>query len=88
MLEAAHIRPVGLKGGHSLDNSVLLRSDLHNLFDLGLLCVGPDLKTILRAEVRDRHYRALTGRPVQLPRGVPRKSMVAAYSAHRAMHEV
>lgn len=36
-LEAAHIRPVSLDGPNRVDNGLLLRSDVHTLFDLGYL---------------------------------------------------
>ena len=34
VLEAAHIRPYALLGPHRVNNGLLLRSDLHKLFDL------------------------------------------------------
>jgi len=33
VLEAAHIKPYGVGGPHSSENGLLLRSDLHTLFD-------------------------------------------------------
>jgi putative restriction endonuclease len=36
-LEAAHIRPVSESGAHRLDNGLLLRCDVHTLFDAGYL---------------------------------------------------
>lgn len=38
-LQAAHIRPVAQEGQHRLDNGLLLRSDVHILFDNGYLGV-------------------------------------------------
>lgn len=35
MLEAAHIRPYAQGGQHRVENGLLLRSDLHTLFDRG-----------------------------------------------------
>ncbi len=40
-LEAAHIRPVASGGEHRVDNGLLLRSDIHTLFDRGFLGVDP-----------------------------------------------
>lgn len=51
VLEAAHIRPYSQAQDHSLSNGLLLRSDLHKLFDLGYVGVNP--KT-LRIEVSRR----------------------------------
>jgi putative restriction endonuclease len=36
VLEAAHIRPYATGGKHALSNGLLLRSDLHRLFDLAI----------------------------------------------------
>lgn len=41
-LEAAHIQRYSRGGNHELPNGLLLRSDLHKLFDLGYVSVDPD----------------------------------------------
>jgi len=41
VLVAAHIVPYGQGGEHRVDNGILLRSDLHTLFDRGYLTVTP-----------------------------------------------
>ncbi len=41
VLQAAHNRPVSEGGQHRLDNGLLLRSDVHTLFDKGYLGVDP-----------------------------------------------
>lgn len=43
-LEAAHIRPYGDVGEHEARNGVLLRRDIHSLFDAGYVTVAPDLR--------------------------------------------
>ena len=45
VLQAAHIRPYSAGGRHELSNGLLLRSDLHTLFDLGYMTVEPNKKT-------------------------------------------
>ncbi len=52
VLEAAHIRPVAHGGMHRSDNGMLLRSDIHTLFDRGY--VGVDTKHRLRVSRRLR----------------------------------
>lgn len=42
VLEAAHIVPVGEGGRHEVGNGLLLRSDVHHLFDDGYITVTPD----------------------------------------------
>jgi putative restriction endonuclease len=44
VLEAAHIKPYALHGPQRVSNGILLRSDLHKLFDLGYMTVTPDLR--------------------------------------------
>jgi putative restriction endonuclease len=35
VLEAAHIRPVAQEGDHTLSNGLLMRADMHILYDRG-----------------------------------------------------
>jgi hypothetical protein len=46
VLQAAHIRPVTEEGENRVDNGLLLRSDVHTLFDRGYLGVHPDRNTL------------------------------------------
>jgi putative restriction endonuclease len=67
VLEAAHIKPYALEGPHSVKNGILLRSDLHKLFDLGYVTVTPTLKLEvsrrLKAEWENgREYYAYHGK--------------------------
>lgn len=41
VLDAAHIRPYALVQRHEVSNGLLLRSDLHRLFDEGYVTVDP-----------------------------------------------
>lgn len=47
VLEAAHIKPVSEGGLHRLDNGLLLRSDVHTLFDRGYISVTPDHRVLV-----------------------------------------
>lgn len=42
LIEAAHIYPHSESGQNNIANGILLRSDLHILFDCGLLCIDPE----------------------------------------------
>jgi putative restriction endonuclease len=71
-LEAAHIKPFSLVGEHSLDNGLLLRADLHKLFDDGYVSVQPDLTFRVSKAIRDefengRDYYILDGRRLRDP---------------------
>lgn len=72
VLEAAHIRPVAKFGDHAVDNGLLLRSDVHTLFDKGYVTVTPDLKFKVSRRLNDewsngRVYYQLDGKPIHLP---------------------
>lgn len=42
VLQAAHIRPYSSDGPHEIPNGILLRSDIHTLFDDGYITIAPD----------------------------------------------
>ena len=52
VLQAAHVRPVTEGGTHALSNGLLLRSDIHTLFDRGYVTVEPDLTICVRDRLR------------------------------------
>jgi putative restriction endonuclease len=51
-LEAAHIRPVHRGGEHRFDNGILLRSDVHKLFDDGYVTVTPKLEFLVSNQLK------------------------------------
>jgi putative restriction endonuclease len=53
VLEAAHIKPYTNEGPHQVSNGLLLRSDLHKLFDVGYLTVTPELKLEVSPRLRE-----------------------------------
>jgi putative restriction endonuclease len=72
VLEAAHILPYKRGGEHRVDNGLLLRSDLHRLFDFGYVTVTADhefrVGERLRTEFNNgRSYYGLDGSPIALP---------------------
>jgi putative restriction endonuclease len=72
VLQAAHIRPVTSGGQHRLDNGLLLRSDVHTLFDRGYLGIDPRYRLLVSPRLRqdfsngDQYY-AQAGKVVDLP---------------------
>lgn len=52
-LEAAHIRPVSDGGRHEVENGLLLRADVHKLFDKGYVTVTPDYRFHASRRLRD-----------------------------------
>lgn len=71
LLEAAHIRPHARGGSSTVDNGLLLRADLHTLFDLGMLTLevqGAEIVVALPPDVRcESPYQGLHGRKVTAP---------------------
>jgi putative restriction endonuclease len=72
VLDAAHIKPYSQLGEHRVENGLLLRKDLHTLFDAGYVTVTPELQLRVSGRIREefengRDYYALQGRDVRLP---------------------
>lgn len=72
VLEAAHIKPVAVGGEHRIDNGLLLRSDLHKLFDLGYATVTPNGEFRVSPKLREtwmngRVYYDLDGSQIRRP---------------------
>ena len=72
VLDAAHIKPYSESGPHRLDNGLLLRTDVHTLFDAGYLTVTPDLRVRVSRRIREKFengggYYALEGRELTVP---------------------
>ncbi|MEV1005260.1 HNH endonuclease [Nonomuraea sp. NPDC050202] len=53
VLQAAHIRPLSAGGEHRLDNGLLLRSDVHTLYDRGYLAVDPQHRLLVSPRLRE-----------------------------------
>ncbi len=86
-LEAAHIRPYGEGGPHEAQNGLLLRRDIHSLFDAGYVTVTPDLRFEVSRRIREefengRHYYALGGQPIGHPMDVKLRPDPGALSWH------
>lgn len=70
-LAACHIKPYAEFGPHTVNNGILLRSDLHNLFDQGYLTVTLDHKVEVSRRIKEefengRHYYALHGQSLAI----------------------
>ena len=72
-LEAAHIRPFGDGRPHDISNGLLMRADLHRLFDRGYLTVAPDARIEISSRLKaDFHngksYYPLHGEESRFPK--------------------
>lgn len=83
ILDAAHIQPYADGGAHNVTNGLLLRTDIHRLFDLGYVTVSNEGHFEVGRRLKDdfengQHYYAIHGQPISLPRD----------SAQRPAHDV
>jgi len=53
VLEAAHIMPFAEHGPHDPQNGLLLRSDFHTLFDLGMVTVTPEYRVHISSRIKE-----------------------------------
>ncbi len=72
VLEAAHIQPYGQGGEHRVDNGLLLRSDVHRLYERGYVTVTPDyvfrVGESLRQDFKNGHsYYGLDRQRISVP---------------------
>ena len=72
VLQAAHIRPVANGGENRLDNGLLLRSDVHTMFDRGYIGVDPSHRLVVSQRLREdfgngEQFYAKAGRVIALP---------------------
>lgn len=90
-LDAAHIVPYGEGGFHEASNGILMRRDIHSLFDAGYVTVTPDMAFEVSRRIREeyengRDYYALHGRRIALPEKPsqwPNKSALIWHNDHR-----
>lgn len=71
-LEAAHIRSYAEGGEHDVSNGLLLRRDIHSVFDAGYVTFDDDLRMVVSDTVRTvfdngNEYRRLHGHKLKVP---------------------
>jgi putative restriction endonuclease len=72
VLEAAHIQPYSQGGAHRVENGLVLRTDIHRLFDKGYVTVDEDHRFFVGRRLKEefengRSYYGLHGHPLHLP---------------------
>ena len=73
VLDAGHIRPYAEGGLHNVSNGLLLRADLHRLFDKGYITVDRDLRLVVSERLKNefqngRTYYPLHGSTLRAPK--------------------
>ena len=71
-LEAGHIKLYSLGGEHRIANGLLLRSDIHRLFDQGYVTVKPEHRFEVSRRLKEdfengRSYYPLHGKMIHVP---------------------
>jgi len=74
VLQASHIQPYASQGPHAIRNGILLRADLHQLFDRGYVTITPDADSyrikvsprIKKEFSNGREYYALDEKPLAI----------------------
>lgn len=71
-LDAAHIKPYSEGGEHKPSNGLLLRRDVHSIFDAGYVTVTPDFRFEVSKKIHEdfdngKAYYKLHGREIALP---------------------
>jgi putative restriction endonuclease len=71
-LDAAHIRSWSEGGEHAVSNGILLRRDIHRVFDAGYATFDEDMRFVVSDRVRTEfnngeEYRRLRGLPLKQP---------------------
>ncbi len=86
-LDAAHIRPFGEVGSHEVRNGILMRSDIHRLFDQGYVTITPDLRFRVSTRIRDQYnnglvYYDLDEQPIREPEAAEQRPDRSALEWH------
>jgi len=71
-LDAAHIRPYTEGGTHTKSNGILLRKDIHSVFDAGYATIDSNYRFVVSDKVKDvfdngNEYRRLHGALLRVP---------------------
>jgi hypothetical protein len=84
ILEAAHISPYNGPSTDHVSNGILLRSDIHVLFDLGLLSIDPtDFSIYCSEQILDEPmYAELSGKKLKIPVAITERPNLGALRSH------
>lgn len=85
-LEAACIVPFRGKLTHHPSNGLLLRADIHALFDLGKIAIDTGtMSVVITDDLMDTSYRILSGRPLRYPKEERHRPSTEALDLHRRL---
>ncbi|MFS0667197.1 HNH endonuclease [Peribacillus frigoritolerans] len=67
VLEACHIQPYKNEDSNHIQNGILLRVDIHKLFDKGLIAIDDCYLVRVSPLLKSEYYQSLDGLKIQLP---------------------
>ncbi|TPE47173.1 HNH endonuclease [Amaricoccus solimangrovi] len=87
-LDAAHIRPYREGGSHSITNGIMLRKDIHSVFDEGFATIDNDGRFVVSSQVKERfnngsEYRRLHGKAIWLPASASERPSLDSLEWHQ-----
>lgn len=88
LLEAAHIIPYKGQNTNHLGNGILLRADLHTLFDLHWIAIDDlTMRVLVSSKLNGSEYERYRGKAIRIPRQSGRRPSSDALKYHRMLYE-
>ncbi|ADG79156.1 HNH nuclease domain-containing protein OS=Tsukamurella paurometabola (strain ATCC 8368 / DSM/ CCUG 35730 / CIP 100753 / JCM 10117 / KCTC 9821 / NBRC 16120/ NCIMB 702349 / NCTC 13040) OX=521096 GN=Tpau_2553 PE=4 SV=1 [Tsukamurella paurometabola] len=82
-VEAAHLVEVRDLNINDSWNGVLMRADIHRLFDAALLGIDADLRVVVDSSLEGTEYWSFRGQKLILPKGTRNKQRTSAFERRR-----
>jgi putative restriction endonuclease len=87
VLDVAHIQRYADGGDHIISNGLLLRTDIHRLFDRGYVTVTPDYRFEVSHLLKDQYenghtYYRMHGHRITLPKAPENRPLASAFQWH------
>lgn len=87
ILEAAHIDAYRNDSHNHISNGLLLRSDIHTLFDLNLIAIHPEKKTMhFSLDVLKNGYSTFEGKPINVNHSLLKQPLSKRWDIYKKMH--
>jgi hypothetical protein len=77
LLEVAHATPAAPTAAERLGDAVVLRSDIHTLFDLGFMAFDDQCRVRVSPQLRDSEYWAYNSQAIQHPESAARAPCIS-----------
>lgn len=84
VLEAAHIQQYINEDSNHIQNGLLLRSDIHVLFDAGLITFDNEYRVKVSPYLNSNYYQSLSGKSILLPKELHHRPSLIALELHNS----